>query len=96
MSAPEDGIKDITANVSVTPPTAAPAGGWAKYQLRACPAAGCPATWFDCAPVSADGSATVCTLSGLSQATAYTVQAVATSGSTISAAGTSSLTTRIS
>lgn len=90
-------VRDVTANVSVSPPSAAPTGGWAKYQLRACPAAGCADTWVDCTPVAADGSATVCALSGLFPNTAYTVQARAVKDSLVSLVGSNAtLVTRIS
>ena len=91
-------VTDVAANVSLTPPSAAPAGGWAKYQLRACPATGCSSVaWVDCTPVRADGSATLCALSGLLSNTAYTVEAVAVKDAALrSQAGSAALTTRIS
>lgn len=80
-------VTHAAANVSVSPPSANPSIGWAKYQLRACPAAGCANTWVDCTPVAADGSATVCALSGLLRNTSYTVQARAVKDSLASLVG---------
>ena len=68
-----------TATVSVAPPATAPAGGWAKYVLTVCRVGGSCGPQ-NCTPVNANGTRTICTLTGLLKNTNYTVSAVAVNG----------------
>lgn len=65
-----------TANVVVTPPEVAPAGGWRLYTLIYCQGAGQQSCLqVDCTPAMAYPTATSCTLSSLQAGQTYSVQA---------------------
>ncbi len=68
-----------TATVSVAPPATAPPGGWAKYVLTVCRVGGSCGPQ-SCTPVNANGTRTMCTLTGLLKNTNYTVSAAAVNG----------------
>lgn len=79
-----------TAAVVVTPPTLAPSGGWARYQLELCPtlpAAACVTANCSSLP-QAPPTTSTCQLAGLLPGTHYTVAATAVNGSVASLAST--------
>ena len=76
-------LRFTTAAVVVTPPSLAPTGGWAAYQLELCPTlpAGACVTSNCSSPPQASPATSTCQLAGLVPGTQYTVAATALNGS---------------
>lgn len=77
-----------TVAVVVTPPSLAPSGGWAAYQLELCPTlpAGACVSSNCSSPPQASPTNSTCQLAGLVPGTQYAVAATAVNGSIASLA----------
>ena len=100
MAVLAEAVLDTTANVTVTAPSAAPAGGWPLYSLTLCTDTGCTEQQQSCTPAAGAGN-TTCALTGLLSRTQYTVKVAGVAAGAGADAGTSlqssaDLRTRIS